>query len=173
MTDTGLSVSAKARLYDHMREVAACAGFDCLTEAITVAVRAKAALRTIATFDDARAGAHLAATGSYGRFDEPRSVQVAREALGMVHPVASGAEERPAAPGGNTLVSQRWSGEVAINWGPSLQAVIDAIECARPYVADAVRQAGGIETCEIGLRVDLERIDGALGVIKTIKGLVA
>lgn len=71
----------KAKLYEHMKEVASCAGFDSLTEAITVAVHAQAALRTLAAFDDIEASDHLAKTGSYGRFDEPRAVSVARATL--------------------------------------------------------------------------------------------
>lgn len=42
---------------------------------------AVAALTRIAALDDDGANQHLETTGSYGRFDEPGSVQVAREAL--------------------------------------------------------------------------------------------
>jgi hypothetical protein len=41
----------------------------------------KAALKSIAAFDDDYANRRLRDTGSYGYFDEPGSVQVAREAL--------------------------------------------------------------------------------------------
>ena len=41
----------------------------------------RTALTTIAAFDDAGASRHLELNGSYGRFDEPFSVRVAREAL--------------------------------------------------------------------------------------------
>lgn len=39
------------------------------------------ALHRIAMFDDTGANAKLTRTGSYGSFDEPGSVQTAREAL--------------------------------------------------------------------------------------------
>lgn len=39
------------------------------------------ALRRIACFDDVIASARLAQTGSYSAFDEPGSVQIARETL--------------------------------------------------------------------------------------------
>lgn len=41
----------------------------------------KNALKKIAAFDDAIGCEHLAATGSYGAFDEPASVANARKAL--------------------------------------------------------------------------------------------
>jgi len=43
--------------------------------------RALDALRKIAHLNDQRANSHLEATGSYGKFDEPASVQTARAAL--------------------------------------------------------------------------------------------
>lgn len=50
-------------------------------EAMARIARLETALRQIASFDDAGANERLAATGSYGRFDEPGSVQIARAAL--------------------------------------------------------------------------------------------
>ena len=41
----------------------------------------KEALVQIAAFDDTSASERLAATGSYGSFDEPGSVEIARECL--------------------------------------------------------------------------------------------
>jgi len=43
--------------------------------------RYEEALRQIAAFDDARACQHLEQFGTYGQFDEPGSVQIARKAL--------------------------------------------------------------------------------------------
>lgn len=43
--------------------------------------RLRAALIAIASFDDERADSRLEATGSYGGFDEPGSVQAARAAI--------------------------------------------------------------------------------------------
>jgi hypothetical protein len=43
--------------------------------------RLRAALTEIACFDDVGANYRLAATESYGAFDEPASVQIARKAL--------------------------------------------------------------------------------------------
>lgn len=43
--------------------------------------RAEGALRKIACFDDVAANERLAKTGSYGSFDEPNSVRIARDAL--------------------------------------------------------------------------------------------
>jgi hypothetical protein len=42
------------------------------------------ALSVIAAFDDAIGCEHLAATGSYGAFDEPASVEIARKALNEI-----------------------------------------------------------------------------------------
>lgn len=42
------------------------------------------------------------------------------------------------------------------------QQMYEALEMVRDYVADAVRADGGIDHCEIGLRLDLEKIDAAL-----------
>ena len=43
--------------------------------------RYRKALEQIASYDDVSACAHLRMTGSYGGFDEPGSVKIAREAL--------------------------------------------------------------------------------------------
>lgn len=43
--------------------------------------RLRAALTKIAAYDDKGASMLLAQTGSYGQFDEPGSVSIAREAL--------------------------------------------------------------------------------------------
>ena len=55
-------------------------GLDILTLAEDLREAVKA-LEEIACFDDQGGTAHLAATGSYGRFDEPASVKIARQAL--------------------------------------------------------------------------------------------
>jgi hypothetical protein len=52
------------------------------SEATLASVRE--ALRKIAAFDDKDASSMLALTGSYGMFDEPGSVQIAREALSLL-----------------------------------------------------------------------------------------
>lgn len=43
------------------------------------------ALNRIACYDDTGANARLTATGSYGSFDEPASVQIARDAIGKAY----------------------------------------------------------------------------------------
>ena len=48
------------------------------------------ALTKIATFDDKGANYHLEHTGSFAQFDEPGSVQIAREALSTLSPAAAG-----------------------------------------------------------------------------------
>lgn len=40
--------------------------------------------------------------------------------------------------------------------------LLNALKAARAYVLDAVNDDGGIECCEIGMRIDLERIDIAI-----------
>lgn len=52
------------------------------------------ALIEIAAFDDEGASERLAAHGSYGSFDEPGSVQIARECLARITPLPSGSIER-------------------------------------------------------------------------------
>lgn len=63
------------------------------TEALTLALQAVevmgAALHQLAAFDDQRASAHLAETGSYAAFDSPDSVKVAREALAKMAELVS------------------------------------------------------------------------------------
>jgi hypothetical protein len=51
-------------------------------DALDEAVRFSEALERIACYGDESAGAFLDRTGSYAAFDEPGSVQIAREALG-------------------------------------------------------------------------------------------
>ena len=46
-----------------------------------------------------------------------------------------------------------------------VMALVKALEQARPYVDCAVHDDGGIDYCEIGYRIDLETIDGALAWI--------
>ncbi len=50
-------------------------------EAMARIAHLEAALTKIASFDDVGASQRLASSGSYARFDEPGSVQIAREAL--------------------------------------------------------------------------------------------
>jgi len=54
---------------------------DAHIAAIARIQKLEAALTKIADFDDVGANAYLAASGSYGRFDEPGSVCTARIAL--------------------------------------------------------------------------------------------
>lgn len=54
-----------------------------VTDALGIAV---AALRDIACFEDGRANNYLDRNGSYSAFDEPGSVQTAREALALLSP---------------------------------------------------------------------------------------
>jgi hypothetical protein len=42
----------------------------------------ESALRKIACFDDKQGNEHLENTGSYGAFDEPYAVEIARKVLG-------------------------------------------------------------------------------------------
>lgn len=55
-----------------------CKGIEEAADRITAL---EAGLRMIACFDDVGANAHLERTGSYSRFDEPGSVQIARALL--------------------------------------------------------------------------------------------
>lgn len=58
---------------------------------VALAIHAPAlreALKKIAAYDDEGANQHLERTGSYGRFDEPGAVQVARAALTAWYEVA-------------------------------------------------------------------------------------
>jgi hypothetical protein len=52
-----------------------------LDEAAEEITRLRAALEKIACFDDLGANKRLTSSGSYGSFDEPGSVRIAREAL--------------------------------------------------------------------------------------------
>lgn len=65
-----------------------CAAREKAAEALTRALQAVevmgAALHQLAAFDDQRASAHLAETGSCAWFDSSDSVKVAREALAKV-----------------------------------------------------------------------------------------
>ena len=51
-------------------------------------VALREALTKIATFDDLFASDRLATNGSYGAFDEPGSVEIAREALAAIEQAA-------------------------------------------------------------------------------------
>lgn len=51
--------------------------------------RLREALKKIAAYDDHLAQKHLEETGSYGAFDEPGSVGMAREALEWVCPIGN------------------------------------------------------------------------------------
>lgn len=54
---------------------------DLVPELLARVVKLEAALREIAAYDDNLANRHLELRGSYSGFDEPASVQTAREAL--------------------------------------------------------------------------------------------
>jgi len=44
----------------------------------------------------------------------------------------------------------------------------EALDLARPYVVDAVRADGGINDCDISLRIDLEKIEAASKALSTL-----
>ena len=55
--------------------------YHTLTKAADALDAMEKALREIAAFDDVGANRHLDDCGSYGKFDEPSAVRIARDAL--------------------------------------------------------------------------------------------
>lgn len=56
-----------------------------------------------------------------------------------------------------------YNAKVAMHLQAENERLREALVCARFYVKQAVDDDGGIDSCEIEYRMDLERIDAALG----------
>jgi len=47
-----------------------------------------------------------------------------------------------------------------------IRKLVGVLESVRPYVDEQIRRDGGLDSCEIGLRMDLEAIDDALSIAR-------
>lgn len=188
MSDTELSVLERAAVYDHLREVITAHGFQSVTELLTevLALREKIeAAHTIAseTQPSSRV-AMIRIMGALG-FDYgdecSRSLKPACYRYTLKSPTGAPVSSRTTAnrvknpfgeaAGGYTVTEELlYTGDVIETHSEQLAGfrlhefarALSVLRKVRGYVEDAVKADGGIDTCEIGLRVDLETVDHVL-----------
>jgi hypothetical protein len=73
---------------------------------------------------------------------------------------------RDKAAGKRNELGDQWGDWICAGAADIIADMVKALERVRPYVANAVRDDGGIAVCDISYRVDLETIDAALAKAK-------